>query len=145
MKTFVPKIDANQKKWHLVDAEGQTLGRLASSIAAVLRGKHKPTYTPSLDNGDFVVVINAEKVAVTGNKLTGKVYYHHSMYPNGLKSVPLERLLAEKPEDVLKKAVWGMLPKGRLGRDMYKKLKVYAGGNHPHQAQGPTPMAAAGK
>ncbi|MBI1910678.1 MAG: 50S ribosomal protein L13 [Deltaproteobacteria bacterium] len=141
MKTFLPKVDANTKKWYLVDAEGKTLGRLAAKIATVLRGKHKPTYTPSLDAGDFVVVINAEKVAVTGNKLTDKIYYHHTMYPNGLKSIPLEKMLAENPEEVLKKAVWGMLPKGPLGRDMFKKLKVYTGSSHPHAAQMPVGMA----
>lgn len=141
MKTFIPKVDANAKKWYLVDAKGETLGRLATRIATVLRGKHKPTYTPYLDTGDFVVVINAEKVATTGQKMTGKVYYHHSMYPGGLKSVPLEKLSAKKPEEVIQKAVWGMLPKGPLGRDMFKKLKVYTGDKHPHQAQGPVALA----
>lgn len=141
MKTFLPKVDVNAKTWYLVDAKGETLGRLASRIAVVLRGKHKPTYTPSLDTGDFVVVVNAEKIAVTGNKLTDKMYYHHTMYPNGLKTIPLEKLLAENPEEVLKKAVWGMLPKGPLGRDMFKKLKVYTGGEHPHKAQTPVALA----
>ncbi len=138
MKTFMPKIDVNEKKWYLVDATDKTLGRLATRIAAVLRGKHKPTFTPSLDAGDFVVVVNAEKISYTGKKLTDKIYYHHSMYPNGLKAKPLGKLLDERPEEVLKKAVWGMLPKGRLGRDMFKKLKVYTGGAHPHKAQGPS-------
>lgn len=143
MKTYLPKVDANSKQWFLVDAKGQTLGRLAARIATVLRGKHKPTYTPHLDTGDFVVVVNAEKVAVTGNnKVTDKIYYHHTLYPGGLKEVPLGKLLSNKPEEVIKKAVWGMLPKGRLGRDMFKKLKVYAGENHPHQAQAPVGMAA---
>lgn len=141
MKTFLPKVDVNAKTWYLVDAKGETLGRLASRIAVILRGKHKPTYTPSLDTGDFVVVVNAEKIAVTGNKLTDKMYYHHTMYPNGLKTIPLEKLLAENPEEVLKKAVWGMLPKGPLGRDMFKKLKVYTGGEHPHKAQTPVALA----
>ena len=141
MKTFIPKVDANTKKWFLVDAKGQTLGRLAASIATVLRGKHKPTFTPHIDTGDFVVVINAEKVGVTGQKMTDKIYYHHSMYPGGLKSVPLSKIMSEKPEEAIKKAVWGMLPKGPLGRDMLKKLKVYAGENHPHQAQGPAALA----
>lgn len=138
MKTFMPKVDVNEKKWFLVDATDKTLGRLATRIAAVLRGKHKPTFTPSLDAGDFVVVVNAEKISYTGKKLTDKIYYHHSMYPNGLKAKPLGKLLEERPEEVLKKAVWGMLPKGRLGRDMLKKLKVYAGGAHPHKAQAPS-------
>lgn len=137
MKTFVPKVDMNAKKWHLVNAEDKTLGRLAAKIATILRGKHKPDYTPSIDTGEFVIVINAEKVRYTGNKYTDKIYYHHSMYPNGLKSEPLSKFLAEKPEEVLKKAVWGMLPKGRLGRDMFKKLKVYTGSEHPHKAQSP--------
>ena len=141
MKTFIPKVDANTKKWFLVDAKGQTLGRLAVRIAKVLRGKHRPTYTPHLDTGDFVVVINAEKVAVTGQKATDKVYYHHSMYPGGLKTESFQKFLAGKPEEIIEKAVWGMLPKNRLGRDMVKKLKVYSGENHPHQAQGPVPFA----
>lgn len=139
MKTFLPKVDPNTKKWYLIDAEGKTLGRLATRIATILRGKHRPTYTPSLDTGDFVVVVNAEKVHFTGKKLTDKIYYHHSMYPNGLKSVPLEKIMAECPEEALKKAVYGMLPKGPLGRDMFKKLKVYTGTEHPHRAQ--TPVA----
>ncbi len=137
MKTYLPKNDANAKKWYLVDAKGKTLGRLASRVAAILRGKHKPDFTPSIDTGDFVVIINAEKVHVTGNKMTGKFYYHHTMYPNGLKAMPLGKLLEERPEEVLKKAVWGMLPKGPLGRDMFKKLKVYTGSAHPHKAQTP--------
>lgn len=140
MKTFIPKTDVHSKKWFLVDANGKTLGRMASSIAAILRGKHKPIFTPHIDTGDFVVVVNAEKVGFTGNKSTDKIYYHHTMYPNGLKAKSLGKVLADKPEDALKKAVWGMLPKGRLGRDMYKKLKVYSGTAHPHQAQGPEPI-----
>lgn len=140
MKTFLPKVDANTKKWYVIDAEGKTLGRLAAKIAVILRGKHRPTYTPSLDTGDFVVVVNAEKVHFTGKKLTDKIYYHHSMYPNGLKSVPLEKIMAECPEEALKKAVYGMLPKGPLGRDMFKKLKVYAGTEHPHRAQLPVAL-----
>ncbi len=141
MKTFLPKADVKTKKWFLVDATDKTLGRLAAKIATVLRGKHTPLYTPSIDMGDFVIVVNADKVAVTGNKMKDKNYYHHSMYPGGLKTVPLEKLMAEKPEEVIRKAVWGMLPKGPLGRDMIKKLKVYRGGNHPHQAQTPVAMA----
>lgn len=141
MKTYLPKVDVTKKKWYLVDATDKTLGRLATKIASVLRGKHTPLYTPSIDMGDFVIVVNAEKVAVTGNKMTGKKYYHHSMYPGGLKTVPLEKLMAERPEEVIRKAVWGMLPKGPLGRVMFKKLKVYKGGAHPHQAQTPVAMA----
>ncbi|MBI5468944.1 MAG: 50S ribosomal protein L13 [Deltaproteobacteria bacterium] len=140
MKTFLPKVDVNSKKWYVIDAEGKTLGRLAAKIATILRGKHRPTYTPSLDTGDFVVVVNAEKVHFTGKKLTDKIYYHHSMYPNGLKSVPLEKIMTECPEEALKKAVYGMLPKGPLGRDMFKKLKVYAGSEHPHRAQMPVAL-----
>lgn len=141
MKTFLPKVDVNAKKWFIVDASDKTLGRLASRIATVLRGKHKPTYTPHLDMGDFVVVVNAEKIGYTGAKYDDKIYYHHSMYPTGLKSESLRKLLTEKPEEVIKKAVWGMLPKGRLGRDMFKKLKVYTGPEHPHKAQLPTALA----
>lgn len=140
MKTFLPKVDVNSKKWYVIDAEGKTLGRLATKIATILRGKHRPTYTPSLDTGDFVVVVNAEKVHFTGKKLTDKIYYHHSQYPNGLKSVPLEKIMAECPEEALKKAVYGMLPKGPLGRDMFKKLKVYVGSEHPHRAQMPVAL-----
>lgn len=141
MNTYMPKADVNGKKWYLVDARDKNLGRLASRIAAVLRGKHKPTFTPSIDTGDFVIVVNAEKISYTGNKFTDKIYYHHSMYPNGLKAKPLGKLLEERPEEVLKKAVWGMLPKGRLGRDMFKKLKVYTGDAHPHRAQTPVALA----
>ncbi len=137
MKTYMPKPEMNKKKWHLVDAKDKTLGRIATRIAVLLRGKHRVDFTPSLDTGDFVVVINADKFAYTGAKLKDKVYYHHTMYPNGLKQEPLEKFLKEKPEEVIKKAVWGMLPKGRLGRDMFKKLKVYTGDTHPHQAQNP--------
>jgi len=140
MKTEFVKPQGNTK-WHIVDAKDKILGRLASRIATVLKGKHKPTYTPFMDTGDFVVVINAEKIAVTGNKLTDKIYYHHTMYPNGLKAEPLEHRLARKPEDVVIKAVWGMLPKGSLGRDIIKKLKVYSGENHPHHAQRPEKLA----
>ena len=137
MKTFLPKADVKTKKWFLVDATDKTLGRLAAKIATVLRGKHTPLYTPSIDMGDFVIVVNADKVAVTGNKMKDKNYYHHSMYPGGLKTVPLEKLMAEKPEEVIRKAVWGMLPKNTLGRQMLRKLKVYKGAEHPHKAQAP--------
>jgi large subunit ribosomal protein L13 len=133
----MPRPDKNRKNWYIVDANGKVLGRLATRIAAILRGKHRPDFTPSLDAGDFVVVINAEKVSFTGNKFTDKVYYHHTMYPNGLREEPLSKFVKEKPEEIIKKAVWGMLPKGRLGRDLFKKLKVYCGEAHPHQAQRP--------
>lgn len=140
MKTPFAKKE-NKKKWFVVDARDKILGRLASRIATILRGKHKPIYTPFIDTGDFVVVVNADKVAWTGKKDTDKIYYHHTMYPAGLRAVSLGKLLEEKPEEVIKKAVWGMLPKGSLGRDMLKKLKVYAGENHPHDAQRPEKLA----
>lgn len=137
MKTFLASPDEINKKWYLVDASGKTLGRLASRIAHILRGKHKPVYTPGVDTGDYVVVINAEKISVTGKKLTDKVYHWHTLHPGGLKETTLKRLLQERPEEVIKKAVWGMLPKGSLGRKIFKKLKVYAGKEHPHSAQNP--------
>ncbi|MEE9614970.1 MAG: 50S ribosomal protein L13 [Thermodesulfobacteriota bacterium] len=137
MKTHIPKIDEIKRKWYLVDARGKTLGRLASRVAMILRGKHRPTYTPSMDTGDFVIVVNADNVAVTGKKLTDKLYYSHSGYPGGISEVSLERLMEEKPEEAVRKAVRGMMPKGALGRQMFKKLKVYAGENHPHEAQAP--------
>ncbi len=141
MKTYHPtKSDLDSRKWYLVDAQDKTLGRLAVRIASVLRGKHKPVYTPSIDTGDFVVVVNAEKIAVTGRKLDDKVYYRHSGYPGGIKATTLRKLLETRPEEALKKAVWGMLPKGRLGRAMFKKLKVYTGSEHPHKAQQPEPL-----
>ncbi len=120
-----------------MDAQGKVLGRMASEIARVLRGKNKPIFTPHVDTGDFVIVINADKVRFTGNKLKGKVYYHHSGYIGGLKSITAEKLLEKRPTEVVRKAVKGMLPKNRLGRELLKKLKVYAGGEHPHQAQQP--------
>jgi large subunit ribosomal protein L13 len=144
MKTFQPKAGEINRRWVLVDAQGQTLGRLASRVARLLRGKDKPVFAPHLDVGDFVVVINAEKVVVTGRKLRQKMYYHHSQYPGGLKSLTLEKMLREKPERVLEKAVRGMLPKNRLGEALFGKLKVYAGANHPHRAQGPVSLAASG-
>ena len=137
MKTFRPKVDEIERKWYVVDAEGKTLGRLASSIAVRLRGKHKPIFTPGMDTGDFIVVVNAGKVAVTGNKLLDKTYYHHTNYPGGIRSITLEKLMETKPEEAVKKAVWGMLPKGTLGRAMFKKLKVYPAADHPHTAQKP--------
>lgn len=137
MRTFIPKKDDIEQKWWLVDAEGRILGRMATEIADLIRGKKKPQFTSHLDTGDFVVVINAEKIKVTGRKLEQKKYYHHSGYPGGIKEISLEDLLAKKPEEVIKKAVWGMVPKGKLGRALYKKLKVYRGPTHPHEAQNP--------
>ncbi|AEI15589.1 ribosomal protein L13 [Flexistipes sinusarabici DSM 4947] len=136
MKTTWAKKDEN-RNWYTVDVEGKTLGRVASQIAKILIGKHKPEYTPFIDTGDFVVVINAEKIRVTGKKLSDKKYYRHSGYLGGLKEKNLEQMLTDKPEEVLKLAVKRMLPKNRLGRQMLKKLKVYAGESHPHEAQKP--------
>lgn len=137
MKTFMASPATIERKWYVVDAQGKTLGRIASEIASVLRGKNKPTYTPHMDTGDYVVVINAEKVKVTGKKLEQKIYYHHSDYVGGMKETTLKDMLAKKPEKVMELAVKGMLPKGPLGRQMYKKLFVYAGPEHKHQAQKP--------
>ena len=137
MRTFTGKTAEIERDWYVIDAEGQTLGRLASRIAPILKGKHKPIYTPHLDCGDFVVIVNAEKVHVTGRKLDQKIYHHHSGYPGGLKSISLRDQLDKHPERVLHAAVKGMLPKNKLGRRMIKKLKVYAGDSHPHQAQQP--------
>ncbi|MGQ9598179.1 MAG: 50S ribosomal protein L13 [Anaerolineae bacterium] len=140
MRTFTAKKEEIKREWYLVDAEGQTLGRLASRIAPIIKGKHKSIYTPHLDCGDFVVVINADKVRVTGRKLDQKMYYWHSQYPGGIKSVTLREQLSRYPERVVQAAVRGMLPKNKLGRRMIKKLKVYAGDSHPHQAQQPKPL-----
>jgi large subunit ribosomal protein L13 len=137
MKTFNAKKEEIIKDWCVVDAQGKILGRLASEIAIRLRGKHKPIYTPHLDTGDFVIVVNAEKIHLTGNKLADKIYYRHSGYPGGLTETTAGKLLQEKPEDVLKIAVRGMLPKNTLGRAMLKKLKIYRGPEHPHDAQCP--------
>ena len=137
MKTFLANPATIERKWYVVDAEGKTLGRLASEIAKVLRGKNKPVCTPHLDMGDYVIVVNAEKVKVTGKKLNQKIYYHHSGYVGGMKETTLKEMLAKKPERVLELAVKGMLPKGPLGRQMYKKLFVYAGPQHKHEAQKP--------
>ena len=137
MKTFVAKPETVKRDWYVVDAEGKTLGRLASEIASRLRGKHKAEYTPHVDTGDYIIVINAEKVAVTGNKAKNKVYYRHSEFPGGLKSINFEKLIDRKPEMALELAVKGMLPRGPLGRAMYRKLKVYAGAEHNHVAQQP--------
>jgi len=137
VRTFTAKTAEIKRQWYVVDAQGQTLGRLASKIAPILKGKHKPTYTPHLDCGDFVIVINVDKVRVTGRKLDQKIYYRHTEYPGGLKSINLRDQLAQHPDRVLLSAVKGMLPKNRLGRQMIKKLKLYAGEAHPHQAQQP--------
>ena len=137
MKTYSAKPNEVPKQWLLIDAEGQTLGRMASAIATRLRGKHKPEYTPHVDTGDYVVVINADKVAVTGKKATDKMYHAHSGFPGGLKSISFEKLQEHAPERAIKLAVKGMLPRTPLGRAMYKKLKVYAGTEHPHTAQQP--------
>jgi large subunit ribosomal protein L13 len=137
MRTFIPKSEEIEQKWWLVDADGRILGRLATEVADLIRGKRKPQFTSHLDTGDFVVVINAEKIKVTGRKLDQKKYYSHSQYPGGIKEETLKDLLARNPEEVIKKAVWGMVPKGKLGRALYKKLKVYRGPSHPHEAQNP--------
>jgi large subunit ribosomal protein L13 len=140
MKTYVAKPDDRQRDWVLVDATGQTLGRLATQIADVLRGKRKPEYTPHIDTGDFVIVINAERISVTGKKLTDKLYRRHSGYPGGLKTRTLQEQLDRRPEEVIRHAVKGMLPRNRLARKQITKLKVYAGPEHPHVAQKPQPM-----
>lgn len=137
MTTHSVTPDQITRRWYLVDAEGETLGRLASRIAQILRGKHKPIYTPHLDTGDHVLVINAEKVRLTGKKIDQKAYYRHSGYPGGLKETPVRRMLETHPERVVERAVRGMMPKGKLGRKMLKKLRVYAGDDHPHAAQQP--------
>ena len=139
-KTYVTKLDDIKRDWFVVDAQGKSLGRLASKIAAVLRGKHKPIFTPGLDTGDFVIVLNANKITVTGNKLTEKFYYRYSGYPGGLTAISLRDQLARHPDRVIEHAVWGMLPHNKLGRAMLKKLKVYPGTEHPHQAQNPTAL-----
>lgn len=144
-RTFMAKEAELDKNWYVVDAANQRLGRLATQVAVVLRGKHKPTYTPHIDNGDFVIVINADKIQLTGNKLQGKMYYRHSLYPGGMKSVPASDMLAKHPAKVVELAVWGMLPHNRLGRRQIRHLKVYAGPEHPHQAQQPVALAAEGR
>ena len=137
MNTFMANPDKIERKWYVVYADGCTLGRLASEVASVLRGKNKPQYTPNVDTGDYVIVINAEKINVTGKKLDQKIYYRHSEYVGGMKETTLREMLAKKPEKVIELAVKGMLPKGPLGRQMYSKLHVYAGAEHPHAAQKP--------
>ena len=140
MKTFSAKKEEVVHDWFVVDAETEILGRLATKIAHILRGKHKPIYTPHVDTGDFIVVTNAEKIKLTGNKVQGKQYYRHTGYPGGIRSMNAEEMLEKKPEMVIMKAVRGMLPKNRLGRQMIKKLKIYAGKDHPHMAQQPKPL-----
>lgn len=137
MKTGFAKKENVERKWYVIDAKDQVLGRLAAEIARRLRGKHKPTYTPHIDTGDYIIVVNADKIRLTGNKLEQKVYYKHTGYPGGLKSITMNKLLQRKPERVLEHAVKGMLPKNRLGRRMYKKMKIYIGPDHPHEAQQP--------
>ncbi|MBV2130163.1 MULTISPECIES: 50S ribosomal protein L13 [Arsukibacterium] len=137
MKTFTAKPESVERDWYVVDANGKTLGRIATEIAARLRGKHKPEYTPHVDTGDYIIVINAEKVTVTGNKAKDKMYYSHTGFPGGIKEISFEKLIAKKPEMVLETAIKGMLPKGPLGRAMFRKLKVYAGAEHQHTAQQP--------
>jgi large subunit ribosomal protein L13 len=140
MKTYQAKKEEVDHRWYLVNGEGKVLGRLAATLAKVLRGKHKPTYTPHVDTGDFVVVINAGKVSLTGRKLKNKTYYRYTGYPGGLKEMTAEKLLTKKPTEMIRMAVKGMLPKNSLGRQMLRKLKVYAGPNHPHGAQKPVPL-----
>ncbi len=143
MKTVTPKIQDIERKWYIVDARNQILGRLATQVARILKGKHKPIYTPHLDVGDHVIIINADKVRVTGRKAQQKHYKRYSGYPSGLKEIPYEKMMATHPERILEHAIKGMLPKNRLGRKMYKKLKVYAGDKHPHGAQKPEELKLA--
>jgi large subunit ribosomal protein L13 len=140
MKTYSARKESVERGWYLVDADGKVMGRLAAEIARRLRGKHKPVYTPHIDTGDFIVVVNAEKIVFTGKKLTDKIYYHHTGYPGGLKSTTADKMLAGKPEELLLNTVRGMLPKNSLGRQMLKKLKVYKGDKHPHMAQMVKPL-----
>lgn len=140
-KTYVPKANEITQDWYVVDASGQNLGRLATKIATVIIGKHKPNFTPGVDTGDFVVVINAEKIQVTGNKMEDKFYYQHSGYPSGLTETSLRDQLKRHPDRVIRSAVKGMLPHNKLGRQLIKKLKIYAGSQHPHEAQQPKPLA----
>jgi len=144
-RTFMAKEADLEKEWFIVDATGQRVGRLASEVAAVLRGKHKPTYTPHIDSGDYVIVINADKVELTGNKMSDKKYYRHSQYPGGLKVRSAGEMMAKNPEKLIELAVRGMLPHNRLGRRQLRKLKVYSGPDHPHAAQKPQPLAIEGR
>lgn len=140
MRTYIPKEEEIAREWYLVDARGKVLGRLASKVARILSGKDKPIYTPHLDTGDFVVIINARNIRVTGKKQEEKIYYRHSGYPGALKKKPFKNLIEEKPEEIIRRAVKGMLPKNKLGRKMLKKLKVYPGASHPHSSQNPKPI-----
>jgi large subunit ribosomal protein L13 len=140
MKSYTARTGEVSREWYVVDAQDKVLGRLATRIAMTLRGKNKPTFTPHIDTGDFVVVVNAGLVQLTGRKLDNKMYYRHSGYPGGIKEINARKLLEKKPEEVLRKAVRGMLPKNSLGRQLLKKLKIYAGGEHPHEAQKPAPL-----
>ena len=140
MKTYQAKKEELDRKWYLVNAEGKVLGRLSTELVKVLKGKNKPTYTPHMDTGDFVVVVNAGKVTLTGKKMKDKIYYHHTGYPGGIKEMNAEKLLAKKPTEMIRMAVKGMLPKNSLGRQMLRKLKIYPGPNHPHEAQKPMPL-----
>ena len=137
MKTYVPKKEEIEKKWWLIDADGRVLGRLATEVAIILRGKRNPRYVDFLDSGDYVIIINADKIKVSGKKLDQKMYYSHTGYPGGIKEMTLKELLEKKPEEVIRKAVWGMVPKNKLNRAIIKKLKVYVGSHHPHEAQNP--------
>lgn len=139
-RSYMAKPEEMERKWFVVDAEGKTLGRLASQVAAILKGKHKPIYTPHVDCGDHVIIINAEKIVLTGNKLRDKIYYRHTMYPGGLKAIPYGKFLTAQPEKAVERAIKGMIPHTRLGRRMGMKLKVYAGPEHPHAAQCPEPL-----
>jgi large subunit ribosomal protein L13 len=139
-KTYVPKSGDISHEWKFVDANGKNLGRLATQIATILLGKDKPSFTPGVDTGDYVVVVNAERITVTGNKLNDKYYHHHTGYPGGLKTISLKDQLAKHPDRVIRQAVWGMLPHNRYGRKVLKKLKIYAGADHPHAAQDPKPV-----
>jgi large subunit ribosomal protein L13 len=139
-KSFMPTAETFEHRWFVVDVEGKTLGRVATHIASVLRGKHRATFAPHMDAGDFVVVVNADKVKLTGNKLADKPYYDHTGFPGGLYARSAQKLLERKPEELVRRAVWGMLPKGPLGRRIFKKLKVYAAATHPHTAQNPTEL-----
>lgn len=140
MQSYMQKKETIERKWYVIDAKGESLGRVASKAAHLLRGKHKPTFTPHVDCGDYVIIINASEVNLTGNKLEDKIYYNHSMYPGGLRERTAKVMREQYPEEMIERAVKGMLPKGRLGRQMYKKLFVYAGSEHPHQAQQPVEL-----
>lgn len=141
MKTFSAKEEQIKPKWYMIDANGEILGRLAVKVAIIIRGKNKPIFTPHVDTGDYVVIVNAGKVRLTGNKLKDKIYYHHTGYPGGIRKITAEKLLQKKPEELLKKAIKGMLPKNSLGRKILKKAKIYASADHPHEAQQPEVLA----